>query len=143
MRFPSKRKSLSVADTSAIAVEFSKVLDKVNRIVLLGELGAGKTFFIKEVLKQSEIYDVNSPTFAIVNQYEGKIKAFHFDFYRLKNFEELLEIGWLDYLNDEDSVMFIEWGDLVPQAVPEKRIEIKINVLEDLSREFEFVKYGK
>lgn len=143
MRFPSKRKSLSVADTSAIAVEFSKVLDKVNRIVLLGELGAGKTFFIKEVLKQFEIYDVNSPTFAIVNQYEGKIKAFHFDFYRLKNFEELLEIGWLDYLNDEDSVMFIEWGDLVPQAVPEKRIEIKINVLEDLSREFEFVKYGK
>jgi tRNA threonylcarbamoyladenosine biosynthesis protein TsaE len=143
LRFPSKRKSLSVADTSAIAVEFSKVLDKFNRIVLLGELGAGKTFFIKEVLKQFEIYDVNSPTFAIVNQYEGKIKAFHFDFYRLKNFEELLEIGWLDYLNDEDSVMFIEWGDLVPQAVPEKRIEIKINVLEDLSREFEFVKYGK
>ena len=143
MRFPSKRKSLSVADTSAIAVEFSKVLDKFNRIVLLGELGAGKTFFIREVLQQFEIYDVNSPTFAIVNQYEGKIKAFHFDFYRLKNFEELLEIGWLDYLNDEDSVMFIEWGDLVPQAVPEKRIEIKINVLEDLSREFEFVKYGK
>ena len=143
MRFPSKRKSLSVSDTSAIAVEFSKVLDKFNRIVLLGELGAGKTFFIKEVLKQFEIYDVNSPTFAIVNQYEEKIKAFHFDFYRLKNFEELLEIGWLDYLNDEDSVMFIEWGDLVPQAVPEKRIEIKINVLEDLSREFEFVKYGK
>ena len=143
MRFPSKRKSVSVADTSTIAVEFSKVLEKYNRIVLLGELGAGKTYFIKEVLKQFEIYDVNSPTFAIVNQYEGKIKAFHFDFYRLKNFEELLEIGWLDYLNDEDSVMFIEWGDLVPQAVPEKRIEIKINVLEDLSREFEFVKYGK
>ncbi len=143
MRFPSKRKSLSVADTSTIAVEFSKVLEKYNRIVLLGELGAGKTYFIKEVLKQFEIYDVNSPTFAIVNQYEGKIKAYHFDFYRLKNFEELLEIGWLDYLNDDDSVMFIEWGDLVPQAVPEKRIEIKINVLEDLSREFEFVKYGK
>ncbi len=143
MRFPSKRKSLSVADTSAIAVEFSKVLNKYNRIVLLGELGAGKTYFIKEVLKQFEIQDVNSPTFAIVNQYEGNIKAYHFDFYRLKNFEELLEIGWLDYLNDEDAVMFIEWGDQIPQAVPEKRIEIKINVLEDLSREFEFIKYGK
>ena len=78
-----------------------------------------------------------------MNQYEGKIKAYHLDFYRLKNYEELLEIGWLDYLNDEEAMMFIEWGDLVPQAIPEKRIEIKINVLEDSSREFEFVKYGK
>ena len=143
MRFPSKRKSLSVSDTSAIAVEFSEVLDKNKRVVLLGELGAGKTFFIKEVLKEFGIQDVNSPTFAIVNQYEGKIKAYHLDFYRLKNYEELLEIGWLDYLNDEEAMMFIEWGDLIPQAIPEKRIEIKINVLEDSSREFEFVKYGK
>ena len=142
MRFPSKRKSLSVTDTSVIAVEFSKVLDKNKRIVLLGELGAGKTYFIKEVLKQFGIQNVNSPTFAIVNQYEEKIRAYHFDFYRLKNYEELLEIGWLDYLNDEDAVMFIEWGDIIPQAIPEKRIEIKINVFEDLLREFEFVKYG-
>jgi tRNA threonylcarbamoyladenosine biosynthesis protein TsaE len=142
LRFPSKRKSLSVSDTSAIAIEFCKVIGKHRRVVLLGELGAGKTFFIKEVLNQFEIHDVNSPTFAIVNQYEGKIRAYHFDFYRLKNYDELLEIGWLDYLNDEEAVMFIEWGDIVPQAIPEKRIEIKINVFEDSSREFEFVKHG-
>ena len=143
MRFPSKRKVLSLEDTSAIAVEFSKVLDKNKKIILLGELGSGKTFFIKEVLKQFDINEVNSPTFAIVNQYEGKIKAYHFDFYRLKSFEELLEIGWLDYLNDDDAVMFIEWGNLIPQAIPEKRIEIKIIVQEDSSREFELIKYGK
>ncbi len=135
-------KSNSEKDTSAIAVEFSKQLEITNRIILLGELGAGKTFFVREVLKQFNISNVNSPSFAIVNQYEGKIKAYHFDFYRLKNYEELLEIGWLDYLNDDEAIIFIEWGNLVEEAIPGNRVEINIKVLEDLSREFEFIQYG-
>lgn len=142
MKFPAKLKSDSEEKTSAIAVEFSKEIDSGKRIVLLGELGAGKTFFVKEVLKQFGIQEVNSPSFSIVNEYENKIKAYHFDFYRLMNFEELLEIGWLDYLNDDSAIIFIEWGNLVPQAVPENRIEIKIQVISESSREFEFIKYG-
>jgi tRNA threonylcarbamoyladenosine biosynthesis protein TsaE len=141
LNFPAKLLSKSEADTSSIAADFSKQLAPGTRVILLGELGAGKTFFVKEVLRQFDIQEVNSPTFAIVNQYEGRIRAYHFDFYRLMNYEELLEIGWLDYLNDETATIFIEWGNLVPQAVPKNRIEININVIDHSSREFEFNKY--
>jgi len=142
MNFPLTKKSTSEDDTSLIAKDFSEVLQENKRIVLLGELGAGKTFFVKEVLKQFGITDVNSPSFAIVNEYSGNIRAYHFDFYRLMNYEELLEIGWMDYLNDEEAVIFIEWGNLIPQALTENRVEISIKMFEDSIREISFLKYG-
>ena len=98
-----------------------------EKVILNGKLGAGKTFFIKSALNSLGIGNVSSPSFAIVNEYTGKSRFFHFDFYRLQNFSELLDIGWHDYLNDEDSVLFVEWGNLIPEALQSKRIEILIN----------------
>ena len=128
--------------TEELAIKFAKELQKGQVIVLNGNLGSGKTFFIKKVMQQFGINHVNSPSFAIVNEYEGKIKAYHFDFYRLKNIDELFDIGWQDYLNDVDAVIFIEWGELINEALPKERLEIFITILEGTTRRYEFIRYG-
>lgn len=141
MEFPS---SVNVNDENGTGVLASKFADEVKIgqvIVLNGNLGSGKTFFIKMVLNSLSINNVRSPSFAIVNEYNGKFKFYHFDFYRLKKIEELYDIGWGDYLNDSHAAIFIEWGELLKAALPEKRIEISITVIDDTKRRFEFKKY--
>jgi tRNA threonylcarbamoyladenosine biosynthesis protein TsaE len=135
------RKSNSEADTKDIAIEFSKLLNDGMVILLNGDLGAGKTFFVKRILEQFDIQNVNSPTFSIVNEYAGKKKFYHFDFYRINNSVELVDIGIEDYFNDEDAISFVEWADLFPAVLPAKTIEIKISVLDDQSRIFDFNEY--
>jgi tRNA threonylcarbamoyladenosine biosynthesis protein TsaE len=127
--------------TKDLAIKFAKELQNGQAIVLNGNLGSGKTFFIKKVMQQFGINYVNSPSFAIVNEYEGKIKAYHFDFYRLLNIDELYDIGWQDYLNDAEAVIFVEWGNLINEALPKKRLEIFITILDGTRRKFEFVQY--
>ena len=73
--------------------------------------------------------------------YGGTIKAYHFDFFRLNNIQELYNIGWDDYLSDQDAIIFIEWGNLLSDALPDKRIEINISILGEKKRKFEFIKY--
>ena len=127
--------------TEDLAIKFAKGIRNGQVIVLNGNLGSGKTFFIKKILQHFGINYVNSPSFAIVNEYEGNIKAFHFDFYRLKNINELYDIGWQDYLNDDEAVIFIEWGELINEALPKKRLEIFITILEGSIRKFECMRY--
>ncbi len=127
--------------TEELAIEFAKELQNGQVIVLNGNLGSGKTFFIKKIMRQFGINYVNSPSFAIVNEYKGKIKAYHFDFYRLLNIDELLDIGWQDYLNDDEAVIFVEWGEIVNEALPKERLEIFITILEGTMRKFECIKY--
>jgi len=127
--------------TEDLAINFAKELQNGQVIILNGNLGSGKTFFIKKVMQQFGVNYVNSPSFAIVNEYDGKIKAHHFDFYRLKNIDELYDIGWQDYLNDAEAVIFIEWGNLINEALPKKRLEIFITILEGTRRKFECIKY--
>ena len=127
--------------TTKLAEDFSRLIKKGQVIVLIGNLGAGKTFFIKKLLALFGIKNVNSPSFAIVNEYEGKIRAYHFDFYRLNKIEELYDIGWEDYLNDPDAVLLIEWGDLLPDALPAKRTQISIRYINETKRQFDFKEY--
>ena len=127
--------------TENLAIKFGKELKNGQVIVLNGNLGSGKTFFIKKVMQQFGINYVNSPSFAIVNEYEGKIKVYHFDFYRLLNIDELYDIGWQDYLNDSEAVIFVEWGNLINEALPKERLEIFITILEGTRRKFESITY--
>ena len=127
--------------TEELAIKFAKEIQHGQVIVLNGNLGSGKTFFIKKLMQQFEINYANSPSFAIVNEYEGKIKAYHFDFYRLKNINELFDIGWQDYLNDDEAVIFIEWGELINEALPKARLEIFITILEGTMRKFNCIRY--
>lgn len=141
MSFPYLRKSKSEDDTISIANEFADKLKSGMIIILNGELGAGKTFFIKQVLRKFNVTNTNSPTFAIVNEYSGDRIFYHFDFYRINKESELHDIGIEDYFNDEQSVIFIEWGNLFPEVLPKKRVEISISYLNEYEREFNFIEY--
>jgi tRNA threonylcarbamoyladenosine biosynthesis protein TsaE len=141
VKFPSKVIVYDEDDTRMLASNFILDIKPGEKIILNGELGAGKTFFIKSALSSVGIQNVNSPSFAIVNEYLGAQKFFHFDFFRLNNATELYEIGWQDYLNDDEAVMFVEWGNLIPEVMPKKRIEIMVETKNGTTREFKFARY--
>ena len=122
-------------ETKNIARNFAAELQPGDVILLEGNLGAGKTFFVKEAAKYFAIDEVSSPTFAIVNEYEGNVKIYHFDFYRISKERELYDIGIDEYLSDEDAITFIEWADLFPNAVPEYSYLVQIQLLKDGKRE--------
>ncbi len=140
MDLPFKATLNSETETKKIAADFSEIIKKGDVICLYGDLGSGKTFFVKSVCEKFGIFDVNSPTFAIVNEYSGNIKVYHFDFYRLKNSGELMDIGFYEYLNDKDAVSFIEWSEKFPEILPQNRIEIYLKFVDELKREIEIRK---
>jgi tRNA threonylcarbamoyladenosine biosynthesis protein TsaE len=139
--FVTEQKINSENETIELASRFSADLEPGDVVILNGNLGAGKTFFIRQALKNLGIDSVSSPTFTLVNEYVGKYKIYHFDFYRINNSSELFDIGFNDYLNDDESVIFIEWGNLIPEILPHKRMEISIQIVSDFSRNFVFEKY--
>ena len=141
IKIPSAKIVTSEDETTVLASDFAALIKPGDKIVLNGQLGSGKTFFIKKVLLTLGIINVNSPTFAIVNEYTGKNKIYHFDFFRLQNIKELMDIGWQDYMNDDSAISFIEWGSILPAALPKARFEISIDVNENLKREFKIQKY--
>lgn len=131
----------SEEETRKFALEFASGLRNGDIVVLNGSLGSGKTFFIREACRYFNITAVNSPTFALINEYNGRKKVYHFDFYRINKVEELYDIGFEGYLDDEESVIFIEWGNLFPDILPEKRTEINIEIGIESNRTFEIRKY--
>jgi tRNA threonylcarbamoyladenosine biosynthesis protein TsaE len=139
--YPFEKTVLQEEETKTLAKSFASGINSGRIIVINGELGAGKTFFVKNVVSVWGVANASSPTFAIVNIYSGDKKVYHFDFYRLKNKEELFDIGFNDYINDPDAVIFIEWGNLIPDVLPESRIEINIEMAEGSVRNFRFDKY--
>ena len=141
LNIPSTKLVNDEIETAVLAAEFAQLLKPGDKVILNGTLGSGKTFFIKKVLSYHNILDVTSPTFAIVNEYRNYFRFYHFDFYRLKNYKELLDAGWNDYMNDDDAISFVEWGNLIPKALPNKRIEITIKYNEGTKREIEFGTY--
>jgi len=141
VKYPYSLEVFSEYETRQLAKDFSAVIDPGDIIILNGDLGTGKTFFVKALAKNLGITNVSSPTFAIVNEYYGIKKIYHFDFYRIEKSEELFDIGINDYLNDPEAITFIEWGNLFPEMLPAKRIEIFISMNDELSRNFKFVKH--
>ena len=104
---------------------------------LTGDLGVGKTVFTQGLAKGLGIEEpVNSPTFTIVQEYDGgRLPFYHFDVYRIGDVEEMEEVGFDDYVMGE-GVSLIEWADLISEIVPEKRTEILIE--KDLERGFDY-----
>jgi tRNA threonylcarbamoyladenosine biosynthesis protein TsaE len=131
----------SEEETRKLANEFASHLTEGDIIVLNGNLGAGKTFFIREACRCLNVNNVNSPTFALINEYKGKNKIYHFDFYRINKIEELYDIGFEDYFDDENAIIFIEWGNLFPEILPARRIEINIKTGKENFRTFEIRNY--
>lgn len=105
--------SSSVEQTIAIAKEFAQKLKSNDVVILEGGLGVGKTHFTKGLASYFDVDEKNvqSPTYAVVHEYSGKISLYHFDLYRLQAPQELQEIGFEEYLYN-DGVCIIEWPDL-------------------------------
>ncbi len=118
------------------AREFVKAMGDNTVFALWGQMGAGKTTFVKAVCKELGVQDiVNSPTFAIVNEYVTNIGSpvYHFDFYRIRNIGEALDIGCQDYFHS-GNLCFIEWPEMVEPLLPEDTVKVSIDTLPDGSR---------
>ena len=114
-------RSNSTEDTEAIGAELAQNLKSGDILVYTGDLGAGKTAFTRGLGRGLGIPDrITSPTFAIVNEYEGgRIPLFHFDLYRLSGSEELYDIGWEDYLT-RNGICAVEWSERMADMLPEE-----------------------
>lgn len=123
--------------------QIPEVADEILRnvpskiLAFYGEMGAGKTTLIKALSEKLDIVDTtSSPTFGIVNEYadkEGKLLAYHFDFYRLNDENEALDFGLEDYLN-KDVWIFIEWPEKIPSFIPENTTDINIEIVNTTNR---------
>lgn len=106
-----------------------------------GKMGAGKTTFIKAVCEELGVTDViNSPTFAIANEYRSEEAGeliYHFDFYRIKKLEEVYDMGYEDYFYS-GALCFIEWPELIEDVLPGDAVKVYIDELEDGSRKIHF-----
>lgn len=118
-------KSHSYEDTLRIGEEISRDLKGTEVIALFGGLGMGKTALTTGIAKGLGADNcVSSPTFALVNEYNGKYKIFHFDMYRISTWDDLYSIGFFDYLNN--GILVIEWSENIENALPQKYIKITL-----------------
>ena len=103
----------NLRQTNKFAKKFAKTLKGGEKILLNGDLGAGKTTFTKFLAKALKVKgEVTSPSFTILRQYEGKFKLNHFDLYRIEDISELQELGFDEFLdNKSDTILLIEWGE--------------------------------
>lgn len=108
-----------------------------NRVVLFyGEMGAGKTTLIKEICKAIGVEDTaTSPTFSIVNEYQDNEggSVYHFDFYRIEDETEVLDLGYEDYFFS-GSYCFIEWPEKIPNLLPDNTVKVNVEVNQDNNR---------
>jgi len=112
--------------TSDAGEALAKKLRPGDVVALFGDLGAGKTAFVRGMAKGLGLScRVSSPTFTIVNEYLGPVPLFHFDMYRLKGPDELFEIGWEDYL-ERGGVCAVEWSENVKGAFPPGTVTVSI-----------------
>jgi tRNA threonylcarbamoyladenosine biosynthesis protein TsaE len=114
------------------------ILDK-KCVAFFADMGSGKTTLIRSICKKLNVVDnVSSPTFSIINEYaihNSEKKVIHMDWYRLKNKDEAIDIGVLDYLNNTSHFVFIEWPQIAQDLLPTNYLGISIDLHKDNSRE--------
>lgn len=125
------------------AIDFVRQMGDNTVFAFYGEMGAGKTTFIKEICKVLGVTDtITSPTFAIVNEYRSDETAeliYHFDFYRVEKIEEVFDFGYEDYFYS-GAICFIEWPERVDSLLPNDCVHVTIAVNDDGSRSVELKK---
>ena len=122
------------------AREFLDNIGTHRILAFYGNMGAGKTTFIKALCEELGVKDViTSPTFAIVNEYTTAdgMPVYHFDFYRIKKLEEVYDIGYEEYLA-ENALCLMEWPELIEDILPEETLRIKISECPNGTRSIEF-----
>ena len=127
--------SITPADTDRFAEKIKQRLKAGDVVALTGNLGSGKTYLVKKIAEKFGVDNSSSPSFAIVNEYQGELKIYHFDFFRIKKISELYDIGFEEYFND-DAIIFIEWAEMFPDIIPDDCFRINIEILNNEERKF-------
>ena len=116
--------------TREIGSKLGELLTPKSVICLIGDLGAGKTTMTLSLARSLGVDDyITSPTFTIVNEYEGKMPLYHFDVYRIGSSEEMYDIGFDEYI-DGEGVCIIEWANLIEDILPDEYLYIEMNYKE-------------
>jgi tRNA threonylcarbamoyladenosine biosynthesis protein TsaE len=126
----------SVKETMRLGRRLGTFLEEGDVVALIGELGSGKTWFTKGLALGLGIDPdtvITSPSFAIVNEYQGRQLLYHMDFYRLDNLSDFITSGLEDYIYN-NGIVVMEWADRWPEILPEWRIEIRFLIIDDHSR---------
>ena len=132
--------SKSDLETQELGIEFSKFIKNGDVITLNGDLGSGKTTFVKGVLIGLGYRDeVTSPTYTLINEYKTKYNIIHLDCYREKDINRWLNIGLIDYFNNEN-ILFIEWAENIKEILPNKTIDLFFEVVDSNKR---LIKYNE
>jgi len=131
--------SNSPAETEAIGRQLAERIDVGGVLALKGELGSGKTLFVKGLVAGlGSSADVTSPTFTIAHEYRGgRLPLYHFDFFRLEDSQSLARLGLDDYFFG-DGVSVIEWADRFPEFIPEQARRILFEIKSDTQRTITF-----
>lgn len=112
--------------TKALGKAFADILEPGDFIGLDGDLGAGKTFLSQSIIRSLDVDDyVTSPSYTIVNEYEGKFKVDHFDVYRIDDIDEMYEIGYEEYF-DSESICLVEWSSMIEELLPKAHYRVTI-----------------
>lgn len=123
-----KNKKLTFEEIDKLSIKISEYLKEGGILGLIGDLGTGKTTLTKKICKYYNVVEkVKSPTFTYVIEYTtGDKKIYHFDVYRIINSEEIYEIGFEDYIGEEDAIVIVEWADNIIDEMPEETLYIEI-----------------
>ena len=129
--------------TAALGAALAALLPAGATVALYGTLGAGKTRLVQAIAEATGVdrRDVVSPTFVLIQEYEGRRPIYHFDAYRLRDEDEFLGLGPDEYF-EGDGLVLVEWADRIPGCLPGERLEVYISVSGPQSRRFEIAAVG-
>lgn len=134
----------SPEETAHLAELAGQKIREGTVLCLEGDLGAGKTLFVQSLARTLGVEgEVTSPTFNLMNIYEGICRIYHFDLYRLENETELEDIGFYEYTEEPEGIVVIEWSDKFPESLPDDYVEVHIERIGEKSRQFEFASIGE
>lgn len=129
-------------ETRKVGAVLAELLVPGDVVSLTGDLGAGKTVLVQGAARALGVQDpVTSPSFVLVREYRGDLPVYHLDVYRLDRIQEVLDLGFEDYL-DPSGVLFIEWGDAIDTLLPDEHLRAEITSREDDVRWLAFSGHG-
>ncbi len=126
-------------EMKGFAYKFASLLKENDVINLIGDMGAGKTTLTNFIAEYFNIKDSSSPTFSIVNIYDGDKTIYHLDLYRIENPDELLEIDFETYFYPDDAITFIEWAENGGDFLPNDMINVEISKIDKDTREIKIL----
>ncbi len=133
----------SPEETIKLGQNLSRYLKSQDILALFGDFGSGKTTLVKGIAKGLGVNTkiVNSPSFVLLKEYKGKIPLYHFDFYRIKDIEQIYRLGYEEYLFNQ-GICVIEWAQRLKRLLPKEYLAVKLFVKEDNKRLVKFIPYG-